>query len=118
MAELTVQEIAEAGLTASYTAAAAGGDSLKNDGRTFLHVKNGGAGSTTVTVTAQRTAANVQGMGGLTKGNAGGAVAAGAEGFFGPFPSLAFNDATGKVAIGYSDVTSVTVAAIRLPLAR
>ncbi len=37
MAELTVQEIVIAGLKETFVSAAGGGDTFKNDGRTFFH---------------------------------------------------------------------------------
>lgn len=115
MADFTVETLAEDVLAATYNTADAGGDSFTNDGRTFIHVKNGDASGITVTVTAQRTSGAVEDMGVLAKSDATGAVAANGDAFFGPFPVRAFNDGAGKAAIGYSAVTSVTVAIIRMP---
>ena len=50
----------------------------------------------------------------MTKGNAVVSVPAGDERFIGPFPTGAFNDAAGKVQITYDDVTSITIAALRM----
>ena len=41
MATLSAQAVVEAGLEASYSAAAAGGDEWANTGSEFIHVKNG-----------------------------------------------------------------------------
>lgn len=113
MADLAIQEVTEGGLTASYTPAAAGGDSALNiGGDVILHVKNGGA--VAVTVTAQRTSKQIGGFGVLTKANILVSVPAGAERFIGPFPTRAFNDSTGRVRITYDQVVSVTVAALRV----
>lgn len=106
MAELTVQVIAQAGLNPSYGAAAAGGDTFENDGKTYLHVKNGGAGSITVTVDADKNCD--QGF----DHNASVAVPAGGERIIGPFP---LHQYPAKPSVTYSGVTSVTVAAVRLP---
>lgn len=114
MALLTRQNFALGGLAASYAAAAAGGDTVDNDGKVVLHVKNGGAGAINVTVTAQVTSVAVEGYGTLTRSNAVVAVPAGAERFIGPFPTQAFNNSSGRAAISYDVVTSVTVAALRL----
>ena len=115
MADLAIQEVTEGGLTASYAAAVAGGDSALNiGGDVILHVKNGGAGVLTVTVTAQRTSKQIGGFGVLTKADIAVSVAAGQERFIGPFPIRAFNDSTGRVRIGYDQVVSVTVAALRV----
>lgn len=117
MATLSRQDMVEAGLLGSYVAASGGGDVVDNDGQTFLHVKNGGGGSINVTVAAQVAAFQTPGMGPMTKANIVVAVANGAEKFIGPFAKQAFNTAAGQVAITYSGVTSVTIAAVRLPKA-
>lgn len=115
MTTLTRQDLADAGLLASYASCAGGGDAVDNDGKTFLHVKNGSVGSITVTVTAQVPTKLTDGFGTLTRSNIAVAIGAGAEKFLGPFPVRAFNDANGRLAITYSGVTSLTIAAVRLP---
>lgn len=116
MAELTVQTIVESGLEATFASAAGGGDTFANDSseRTFLHVKNGAGSDVTVTITAQSTSVKVAGFGTLPKANRTVVVTAGEERLIGPFPAKAFNNASGKVAVGYSSATSVTVAAFKL----
>lgn len=117
MAALSVQDVVRTGLAASYASAAAGGDTIAVSGNTnqlFAHVKNASGASVNVTVTRQNTTANVGGEGSVTLSNLVVAVPAGAERFIGPFtPSLV--DSTGNVNLGYSAVTSLTVAALRLP---
>lgn len=115
MAALTRQNLAEAGLNATYVAASGGGDTVPNDGETFLHVKNGGVGSINVTVAAAVATVFKEGFGTLVRGNIVVAVPNGAERFIGPFPPSAFNDVNGSVPITYSGVTSVTVAALKVP---
>tara|TARA_Y100001973_G_scaffold40959_1_gene61177 strand:- start:2483 stop:2851 length:369 start_codon:yes stop_codon:yes gene_type:complete len=113
MAELTIQQITEAGGTVTYSAASSGGDTADNGGGTFLHIKNGGSEeAVTVTITAQTTTVDSSIYGDLTKANASIAVAAGAEAFIGPFKQSAFNNANGEIAISYSQVVSVTIAAL------
>ena len=114
MATLTVQTTDENG-GMTYAAATSGGDAFANDGQTLLAVINGGGSSVTVTVTAQTTASRVKHLGEVTKADGGGAVAAGATQIFGPFPQRAFNDASSLVQITYSGVTTVTVAAFKMP---
>lgn len=112
----TVEDIAEAGLNATYNPAAAGGDAAINDGRLLLHVKNAAGTARTVTIAAQDSSAEVAGYGTMTKADAVVAVPASEDRFIGPFPKSAFNDpGTGQIAITYDDETSVTVAALRLP---
>jgi len=118
MADLTIQNVVEAGLTETLAAATAGGDAIINTGAdTILHVKNAGAGAVAVTITAQRTSKTVGGFGAMTKANIVVTVAAGAESFIGPFPVSAFDDSTGRVQITYDQVLTVTVAALRVPRA-
>jgi hypothetical protein len=109
VADLTVQTISLPGLSPAFAAAAVGGDAFPNSGREYLHVKNGGGSEVTVTVDSQ--AACNQGY----DHNAVVAVPASEERLIGPFPKARFNDANDKVQVAYSDVTSVTVAAVRLP---
>jgi hypothetical protein len=116
MSALTIQNVSQGGLTPSYTAAASGGDTIAaaSVDRALLHVKNGGGSSITVTITAQTASAVVPGAGTLTIPNITKTVANGAEAILGPFGS-AYRDGSGNVAIGYSAVTSVTVAAYAVP---
>jgi hypothetical protein len=107
VAVLTVQNVSQAGLAASYTAAAVGGDTFANDGRVFLHVKNGGTGSIDVTIDSV-TACN-QGF----DHNLVVSVPNAQERMIGPFDPSRFNNA-GQVGVAYSGVTSVTVAALHL----
>ncbi len=116
MAALPIQSIVEAGLLPVFSGAAGVGDTIANssDERTFLYVKNGSGGSINVTATAVKTSAKVAGFGQLPRADRIVAVPAGEDRIIGPFPE-AFNSTAGLVAINYSGVTSVTVAALRLP---
>tara|TARA_R110002051_G_scaffold4506_1_gene24302 strand:+ start:2518 stop:2862 length:345 start_codon:yes stop_codon:yes gene_type:complete len=112
MAELTVQQITETGGAATYVAAAGGGDTADNNGHLFLHIKNGSGGELTVTITALTTTVDSGMYGDLTKSNATVTIAAGTDAFIGGFAPAAFNDGNGEIAITYSGVTSVTIAAL------
>lgn len=111
MATLTVQEIVSSGLTPSYGAAAAGGDQFAWSERALLHVKNGSAASINVTITSQYT----NPPDGTAKDNLVISVAAGGEKMIGPLHRDGYRDSDGNVQVGYSDVTSVTVAALKMP---
>lgn len=89
-------------------AAAGGGDDFPNDGNTMLKVVNGGGGAITVTVDSVTTC----NFGFDHNSPDAASVGAGETRFFGPFPVARFGS---SVAVSYSGVTSVTVAAIRLP---
>tara|TARA_R100001530_G_scaffold126058_1_gene94786 strand:- start:75 stop:419 length:345 start_codon:yes stop_codon:yes gene_type:complete len=112
MAELTVQQITETGGAATYVSANGEGDTADNNGNMFLHIKNGGGGSITVTITALTTSVDSGVYGDLTKANASIAVASETEAFIGGFAPAAFNDGNGEIAITYSGVSSVTIAAL------
>lgn len=109
MALLTVQNISTTGLGPTYAAANAGGDTFPNNGRTLLHVKNGGASAVTVTLVSAKTCN--QGF----QHDLQVSVPAGGERMIGPFPPDRFNnESTGQVSVTYSGVTSVTVAALSI----
>lgn len=110
MATLAVNEISVAGWAVSLAAAAGGGDDFANDGRTFLVVDNGGGGAITVTVddtlsqsppSAKQFDPDVD----IT-------VNAAERKYIGPFGTSRFGS---SVAVTYSGVASVTVAAVRVP---
>src|SRR3954470_7776492 len=104
MAALSVQQITTAGVVpASLVAAAGGGDSFANNGKTVLDVANGGGGSITVTIASQRVYAQ-----GSTH-NTTVSVGAGATKRIGPFDTARYNDTSGNVQVTYSGVTTVTV---------
>jgi hypothetical protein len=116
MATLTRQSLIEAGISITESIADALGDKATNgDGKTVFLVKNGSTASINVTITEQMSDRNDPTYGTLTKSNVVKSVAAGAIAIIGTFPPAAFNDASGDVNISYSAVTSVTVAAIKLP---
>lgn len=110
MAELTVQDIVQAGLSPTLVAAAAGGDTFDNDGRTFFHIDNGGGASITVTF-AQQAACSIGVVG---DHDIAVAVLAGEERMIGPFEKHIFDDSDEEVEVTYSGVTTVTVGAIKL----
>lgn len=110
MADLTVQNIALAGLEDTAAAAEVGGDDFPNDGNTFLKVINGGGGSINVTAASNYTSPPT----GTAQADNVVAVGPGVTALIGPFPQSGFNDGDGKVNINYSGITTVTVAAISM----
>jgi hypothetical protein len=117
MATLAPISIVQAGLAPALAAASAGGDQFVNpsDGRTFLVVRNASGGAIVVTIVRQRTAGKVQGEGDVTLGNLTVSVpATTGERWIGPLGDT-FNDGNGNVQVTYASVTSLTVAAVRLP---
>jgi len=116
MAALTVQPFTLTGVAVTTAAAAGGGDTFANDAteKTFLYVNNGGGGGITVTITAQTTSITTTGYGLVTIEDRTYSVGAGEAWYMGPFDKDAWNNSSGSVEVGYSGVTSVTVAAIRM----
>lgn len=119
MAQLTLQLHAFAGLNVTYAAASVGGDAFADAGdeRTYLRIKNGGGSAITASV-APVTPTSIKAPG-VTPGpvslpSYSVSVSASGEMTLGPFPS-AYRDVNGNVNVSYSGVTSVTVAAIRMP---
>lgn len=108
MAVITVQDVTAAGITPSYVAASAGGDSFTNNGRTMLHIKNGGTSSITVTIVSARTC-NFGFQHDLTV-----TINASSEKMIGPFAPERFNNDSAMMQVNYSAVTSVTVAALEV----
>ena len=103
---LTVQKPGIAGLTPTYSAADATGNTFPNDGNTIVHIKNGGGSSITVTLPTPGKVAGVDIADPTVS------IGAGAEKFIGPFDPRAFAQSDGSVLVNYSGVTTVTVAAL------
>lgn len=109
MALLTAQVARLSGPAITYAAAAGGGDTfvIPTD-HTELRVKNGGGSPITVTLTVPGNTDYGVANPVLTF-----TVAAGAEAACGPLPIARLtNPTTGVVNVGYSAVTSVTVAVV------
>jgi hypothetical protein len=106
---MTVQQISRDGIVPSYDAGdAVNGHEFANNGKTFLHVKNGGGSSINVTIPTPGS------VDGLAVAERIVAVAAGAEKMMGPFPTATYNQAGGLVYVDLSDATSVTLDAFRI----
>ncbi|MGB2807375.1 MAG: hypothetical protein WBC22_06530 [Sedimentisphaerales bacterium] len=111
MAVLTVSTIDYDGLDVeSLYVAAAADQEFANDGRTFMHIKNGAGAPMTCTIT---TAGTYLGLAiadpvitiGATTG----------EQMVGPFPKGIYNASDGNIDITWSSTTTVTVAVFKLP---
>jgi len=110
MALLALQTISAGGITPTYGAATGGGDKVSLSAtNVFLHVKNGGGSSVTVTITTQANSYK-----GLTVPDRTVTVAASGEKMIGPLDPALHADINQQASIGYSAVTSVTVAALRI----
>lgn len=113
---ITPQAIVRTGLNATYTAALADGHGFTNSGRKkVIHVKNGGAGATVVTIPTPGT------IDGLAIPDRTVSVPAGEDRFIGPFSELYENDDSGgdtgisdAVFINTDVQTSVTYAVLYL----
>lgn len=109
MATLPYQKATLAGSAYATAAASAGGDRVAPNSRGCVLVANGGAGAVTVTVV---TPGNTRY--GQADPDVPVTVPAGASRLIGPFPQELADPADTLVALTYSAVTSVTVAAIEV----
>lgn len=118
MPTLTNQVITETGLELVPVAADVGGDEIEFDQqeRTFLFIDNADASPMTVTITAFNTTVNVPGFGDTDRGDMVVIVTNAEKRYIGPFPK-AFSDPAngGRIQVTYTAVTSVTVAALKMP---
>ena len=109
MAALTVQNLSRTAITPAYSAAANGGDTFVNNGRTWIHAKNAGASAITATVAIGITV-DGQSVNGLTFLVAGG----GGDRKIGPFPGDIYNSG-GSVSLTYTTASGLTLGAFSLP---
>ncbi len=111
--DLTPTAISTAGIADTVTAADVAGNTFTNTGYEFIEVINASGGSINVTLDAFPSG----GQGspdGLTVTDPVVAVANGGRKRFGPFRKTTFNNASNKVTVTYSAVTSVTVGVYQL----
>lgn len=109
MAALSTTVAPLTGGTVTFTAAAGGGDTCQTGAGVLLLVKNGDSSDHTVTLATPGT------VNGLAIADRAVVVAAGAEVAI-PITSDYRDPSTGRCAITYDGVTSVTVAVVRVPV--
>jgi hypothetical protein len=114
MSVITAQKITQAGLEPTTVTPAVGGDTLVNTAVQFFHVANDSGVAITATVVPVVTTVVDPLLGILTKENAILSLAAGEEGFLGPFEVDAFNDVDGNITITCSAQTSIKLSALYL----
>ncbi len=107
---LALQAIIKTGLTPVQTGTLSVSDNyqIRNDGRTFLHVVNGGGSADVVTIVSQSV------DDGLAVADRTVSVPAGEERMIGPFLKRVYNDASGLINVTHSFITSVTHGAFRI----
>ena len=109
MAALSTTVAPLTGGTVTFTAAASGGDTCQTGAGVLLLVRNEDASSHTVTLATPGT------VNGLEIADRAVVVAAGSEVAI-PVTSDYRDSSTGRAAITYDGVTSVTVAVVRVPV--
>lgn len=109
---LTVQNLVSgSGITPSTVTPVAATDYVfANDGKVWLEAIKTGAGACTVTVTTARTVSG-QAVGDQTDTVA----ATTGNRRIGPFEPADYNDSNGDVTVQFSEVTGLTVVALRCP---
>jgi hypothetical protein len=106
---LTVQQIDRtAGIVPSYAAVSADNNKFANDGRCFIHVKNGAASPITATFATPGT------VSGLAIADLVVTIANASEKMIGPFDVGLFNQDDAMVYVDFSSPTTITAAAVRL----
>ena len=114
MAKLTAQQISQAGLKTTYVTPETAGDTLANTAKQFFHVENSSGAAITANVVPVISTVIDPLLGTLVKENAVLSLAAGEEGFLGPFEVDAFNDASGNITITCSATANIKLAALYL----
>jgi hypothetical protein len=111
MATLSVQTITRSGIVPSLAAVSAAGDVFPNDGRTFIWITNDhGSASRTLTIVTQGT---VDGL--SVADRTVDITAANDRKLIGPFDPTVYNNASGQVALTYSDSgADMTIGVFRL----
>ena len=109
---LARQQLADTGLVAAYSPAAAEGHSIENNGKIILHVCNDSEADITVTILSGYVRAGLKLADRVVN------VAAGTSVFIGPFATDIYNQTdggAGQIYVDYSAVEGVTVAALLFP---
>ena len=110
---LARQQLADTGLSAAYSPAAAEGHKVENDGRVIIHVRNYSEDDITVTILSGYVRAGLKLADRVVE------VGAGEEKFIGPFDPDTYNQSDGgkdHICIDYSATPEgVEVAAILFP---
>lgn len=111
MALLTTQKPVGTGVAITYSAATTGpGDTFRNTGKEFMHVKNGSGSPVTVTFDSPATCSF--GIAANAAHDRVVSVPATGDRMIGPFATNQFNNNSSLVVVTYSDVTTVTVAVL------
>ncbi|MBN9393437.1 MAG: hypothetical protein J0I20_35730 [Chloroflexi bacterium] len=106
-----VQQVTRSGLAATYSAPdASNGETIPNDGKTILHIKNTNGTPLTVTIATPGT------VDGLAVADRTVTVpATTGDRFIGPFPTGTYNQPGNVLNVDYSSATGATVAALSIP---
>lgn len=108
MADLAIQDVPATGAALTYTAAAGGGDTVPYDQNGLVHVKNGSGAPITVTAVVPGTTF------GQANPDVPVSVPAGGDRLIKMAGGMV-DPATQRIALTYSGVTSLTLAALRAP---
>lgn len=109
MAALTTQNVSRTGIVPTY-AAVASSDTFTPDAQTYVHIKNAGGSTDTVTISVL-----AGDPAGLTIADLSIAIVTSTEKVIGPFPANFFADpTTGLATIAHSFTTTVTIGVFKL----
>ena len=110
MATLTPQTVAlgASGLSLTFNSCGGSGDVFANAGKTFVIAKNGATASCTVTFAATQAVTDAS----LSVPDLAVGIGTSASVAVGPFPTNTFNNASGQVAMTYSNSSTLTIAVL------
>lgn len=106
--QLTVQQVLNTGLEATFSSANADGNYFINDGKTFIEIVNSDGSDHNIVIDSP-VECNQGSSHDITV-----TVTAGERRHIGPLSKSRFNDDNGYVNVTYSAVTSVTIAVMKL----
>ena len=108
--DITIQPIVVGGLTVTHLGSLSASNNYKvrNDGKVFVRIVNGGGGTSICTIATPGS------IGGNAVADRAVSVLAGTEQNIGPFPPAIYNDSNGDIDVTFDVITSVTIAGLHL----
>ena len=109
---LARQQLSDTGLAAAYSPATEEGHSVENNGKVILHIRNGSEANVNITIKSGYS------VNGLKLSDRVITIEAGSAVFIGPLDTSIYNQTdglSGQVAIDYSAVDDVSIAALLMP---
>jgi len=107
MTTFDVDQVVRGGIEPTFETASEAGDAFLNDGKVWIHVKNGAAALDPITIITQQT------IDGEAVDDKTVTISASTQQVIGPFPPEIYNDGDGLVQLTYSKHEEVTIAFLK-----